>query len=153
MPCYELFLGDRSLRELLSRIAADANAVAPGLGRERARRIAETILRTRVGQTTSCGRHLICDAVQGPVWGRRERPPSEPHRPVYLQDADARDLPRIFAAAAVDALDAGNGDERAALEERLASVFHMALSPRLFLIPFCRHVDVCHAPATDPFAE
>src|SRR5688572_21279152 len=99
MP-YLLCLGDQTLTDLIERIAEDAGAVAPGLGRDRARALATTILRARAVQTEACGLHPEC-APGAAVWPGHA-PPSGPVRPAELRDLDPYDLPNVFAVAAGD---------------------------------------------------
>jgi hypothetical protein len=148
MTTYELCLGDQTLDELLDRIATDATSVLPGLGRERARTIADLMFRSRVTQTTSCGRFADCQPA-GSLWGDR-RPPAGPLGACRWTDIDPYDLPNVFAVAAADACDL-DGDARDAAEDRLAAVFRGAIGPLLFQNQHCGHSGVCVAPETDPF--
>jgi hypothetical protein len=148
MTTYELCLGDQTLDELLDRIATDATSVLPGLGRERARAIADLMFRSRVTQTTSCGNFAACEP-RASLWGDRT-PPSGPVRPCRWIDIDPYDLPNVFAVAAADACDM-DGDARDAAEDRLATVFRGAVGPLLFHNERCGHSAACLAPDTDPF--
>jgi hypothetical protein len=148
MKTYELCLGDQTLDELLDRIATNATFVVPGLGRERARAIADVMFRSRVAQTTSCGRSAACEP-RASLWGDRS-PPAGPERPCRWIDIDPYDLPNIFAVTAADAVDL-DGDARDAAEGRLAGVFRNAIGPLLFHNERCGHATACLAPDTDPF--
>src|SRR5262245_1263248 len=103
MSSCELCFGDVTLVELVDRIAAAANAVAPTLGQERARELVDLMLRTRVTQSEACGHFDAC--TPGPAVFGGGAPRTGSVRPCRLEDPDPRDLPRIFAAAATDALE------------------------------------------------
>jgi hypothetical protein len=151
MASYQLCLGNQSLGELIERIATDATAVAPGLGRGRARQIAEVLFRSRVRQTVNCGRAWECADCGRAVWGDR-LPAMGRVPPCQMRARDPYDLPNIFAAALGDSLEIGFV-ERCAVEERLASVFRCAMAPHLFRSEHCGRSAVCLAAPRDPFAE
>lgn len=144
---FELCLGDETLRGFLDRLACDANAVAPGLGRERARSLAKRVLAARVAQTEACGRFAACRP-DGPVWGTKPTPPCTARPCRFVGDPD--ETANVFAASAADLLGV-DGDVRDAYEERLALVFRAALRPLLFRNERCGRVAICGAPSTDPF--
>jgi hypothetical protein len=148
MP-FQLCFAEQSLSEVLDEIAADANAVAPGLSRERARELLERIFRARVTQTDACGMSRECRP-QAPVWGGVRLPTATEHRPCAFHDGDPYDLPNVFAVAAADLI-AYDTEERDAAEARLADVFRMGLGKRVFLNNRCGRTAVCNAPPTDPF--
>lgn len=150
MPNVQLCLGNESLGEIIERLATDATAVAPGLGRDRARQIAHVLFRSRVSQSINCGRAWECADVGPSLWG--ERLPIQGNvRPCRLRVRDPYDLPNIFAAVAADTLRLGFV-ERGAVEERLASVFRAVILPLLFQSEHCGRAAVCQAAPMDPFA-
>ena len=146
---YELCFADETLDQLLDRMAEDANAVAPGLGRARAREILDRIFQARVTQTTACGRFAECTP-EAPVWPTWKPSSGGVARPCAFHDPDPYDLPNVFAVACADAL---GPCERDAVEGRLAHVFRGALAEVLFDNRRCGHAAVCSAPSTDPFGR
>ena len=150
MP-YQLCLCATPLAFLIDRIAEDANAVAPGLGRPRARELADLLLRARIRQTVACGRAGVCGDVGHAAWGAHHPQPMGEGRACHLTDEDPYDLPNMFAVAASDTLDL-RGQERDALEQRLAGVFRAALAPVVFESPHCGLDPACRSAHRDPFA-
>lgn len=149
MTTFELFFRDGTITDLIDRIAVNAASVAPGLGRERARDIAELVFRPMVGQTKACGRFAECWSVQGSVWGQKS-PPMDGVRPCFLECDDPFELPVRFAEIAADALEY-TGDQRDALEERMAGAMRHSIAPLLFRNIHCGKSRVCAAPASSPF--
>lgn len=149
----QLWLGDTTLSVLIDRIAEGACAVAPDLGRSRAREIADLIFRTHAHQTVACAKHGVCSDTGGAVWGGRGRLPITvgPAQPRLLTDSDSFDLPDVFAVAVADATLPLGGAQLDALKERLATVFRQALVPYLFWNEQCGHAPVCNAATRDPF--
>jgi hypothetical protein len=152
MP-FQLWLGDITLPALIDRIAEGACAVAPDLTSSRAREIADLIFRTHVHQTVACAKHGVCSDTGPAAWGGRGRLPITvgTTRPCQLSDADSKDLPKVFAVAAANAMLSLGSSQRDALEERLATVFRQVLVPYLFENEQCGHAPVCHEAPSDPF--
>jgi hypothetical protein len=150
MP-FQLCFAEQSLPEIIDEIAADANAVAPGLGRERARSIADRIFRARVTQSSACGMYRECEAI-APLWPDAPMRRDAAQRPCAFHDSDPHDLPNVFAVAASDLLGL-DGDERDSVEGRLATAFRCGLAKITFRNNRCGRAAVCHAPPTDPFDE
>lgn len=146
MP-YQLCLADETLDQVLDRLAEDANAVAPGLGRDRARALLDRIFQARVTQTTACGRFGEC-LPQAPVWPSWKPSSGSAARPCAFHDPDPFDLPNVFAVACADVL---GPHERDAMEDRLATIFRASLAEILFENPRCGHAAICQGAPTDPF--
>lgn len=151
MPTYQLCL-DVPLPDLIDDIARAAAEVAPGLGFDEARDVADLLLRTRVRQTVSCGVEGDCAPDGRLVFGGRAAAARVEVRPCRLHDADAVDLPWMFAACCADRL-LPSAVSRPVLELRLAGVFRQALAPRLRASTTCGVSPVCRAEATDPFSD
>lgn len=174
MTVYQLRLSNERLAEVIDRIAADANAVAPGLGRERARNLLDLLFRTRVVQSAACGKFPQCEDASA-LWGGKAAPPAGEDRPCRFGDEDPFDLPNMFAVAATDLMDLGiaasersedahtspgfagrgcalSNDERDSIEERLAAVFRAALQGLVHKNAACGTLDICESDRTDPFA-
>lgn len=148
MP-FQLCFSDLSLSEVLDQMAVDANAVAPGLGRDRARDVLDRLFRARVTQTRACGMYAECDAI-APLWPGASAPEREWHRPCAFHDIDPFELPNVFAVAACDLLGL-DAEERDSVEGRLAEVFRMSLGKLVFRNNRCGRAAICQAPPTDPF--
>lgn len=141
--------GDEPLGTAIARLAADANAVAPGLGRARAHELAELLLRPRITQTIQCGRASECHDVGMPLWGTA-RPRVGVTRPCCLEADDPFDLANQFAVAAANEL-TPLAAERDSLEERLAAAWRNGLGPILVRSDHCGRAAICRASASDPF--
>jgi hypothetical protein len=149
MP-YQLCFANETLDEWMDAMAQDAVAVAPGLGRDRARAVVERIMKARATQTTACGMYRECQP-SAPLWpGRTAIPHDGGSRPCAFHDPDPFDLPNIFAVAAADVL-GEDGYGRDAVEERLSCVFRAGLARIVFTNDRCGRAAVCHAPPRDPF--
>lgn len=144
----QLCTGHEPLEAVIDRITDDTCRFARGLPRDACRDLLSLIFRTRIRQTTSCGRFEEC----GPA--EAAGAPGEPGvvgtiRPAGWRDPDPGSLPRMFAVAAVDLLAQPPAD-RGRLERRIAASFRATLAPLLRPNPHCGHSEVCNAPPTYP---
>lgn len=152
MARYQIRLGEEPLVSLLDRLARQAAAVAPGLGRARARQLVDELFRSRVTQGVVCGTTASCAQVAA-LWGHDD-PVTGPVRPCCIEYDDPFALPNAFARSATAQLEPlSDSEERDALEERLATIFRAIVGPVLYRTDSCGTLDQCASERTDPFAR
>lgn len=145
---YQLCLGDEPVEVRIDRVVASVCELAPGLPPAPCRELVDLIFRSRVQQTTACGRHDECRPM-GSLWSDHVVPAGEV-APAGWHDLDPESLPRMFATAAIDLMPVAVDDQRP-LEQRLSWAFRRALGPHLFINPQCGHAAICRAPPVSPF--
>lgn len=145
---YQLCLGDESVDAVIDSVTASVCAVASWLPPVACRDLVDLIFRSRVRQTTACGRHPECQPL-GSMWGERPMPQGS-LAPAGWHDIDPEALPRMFAMSAASLVELAVED-RTSLEQRLAWAFRRAIGPYLFVNPDCGNAAICQAPPTSPF--
>lgn len=144
---HQLWLGTASLDDVIDHLTEAACAVAPMVEVAACRELIELAFRTRVRQTTACGRAAACRP-DGPMWDTGTVPAGETCAWI---DRDPQSLPAMLGAAISDLARSLPDAERRALEPRLTMAVRAVFAPLLFENRRCGRAAVCRGEPRDPF--
>lgn len=148
---FQIWLGDRTVDEVVDQLTTHARTLAPDLDPVSCRAVIDLAFRSRVRQTTACGEAAACRP-DGPMWDTGASPVAAGETCAWV-DRDPQSLPAMLAAVVADQVRAGSEGSRRALEPELTMAFRGVFSRIMFRNRRCGHAAVCSAEPVYPFTR